>query len=226
VNDRWDIRAFLLDMDGTLLDTEKVYFEALRAAMEALGSTDDPAALFQAMVGVPGPQCEAMLLERYGKDFPLAEFNAVFNATCKEVLKAGLPLKRGVVTFLDALREAGHPYAIVTSTSRRTTEQHLTLAGIRGRFDVIVTGSDITHGKPHPEPYLLGAERIGAKPGHCLAVEDSAPGVASAHAAGTITVMVPDILPPAPETQAKCAAVLPDLCALLALLREQGALGR
>jgi HAD superfamily hydrolase (TIGR01509 family) len=165
-----------------------------------------------------------MLLDRYGKDFPLDEFNAVFNARCKEVLEAGLPLKRGVVEFLDALREGGHPYAIVTSTSRRTTEKHLTLAGIRVRFDVIVTGSDITNGKPHPEPYLLGAERIGAKPAQCLAVEDSGPGVASAHAAGAITVMIPDIVPPTPETRDKCAAVLPDLHALLALLHEKGTL--
>ncbi|MBV9561799.1 MAG: HAD family phosphatase [Bradyrhizobium sp.] len=225
MNERWDIRAFLLDMDGTLLDTETVYFEALRAAMEALGSTDDPVALFRTMIGVPGPRCEAMLLERYGRDFPLAQFNAVFNARCMEVLEAGLPLKRGVVELLDALREAGPPYAIVTSTSRRTAEKHLTLAGIRTRFDVIVTGSDITHGKPHPEPYLLGAERLGAKPVHCLAVEDSGPGIASAHAAGAITVMVPDIVPPTPETRDKCAAVLPDLHALLALLREKGTLG-
>ena len=131
VTDRWDVRAVLLDMDGTLLDTERVYFDSLVGALNAFGYTDDVEALCHAMVGLPGPDCEAMLLARYGENFPLAEINKAFAARRDEILAAGLPLKRGAIELLDALQAAECPMAIVTSSSRRTAESHLTLAGIR-----------------------------------------------------------------------------------------------
>ncbi|MDI4238972.1 HAD family phosphatase [Bradyrhizobium sp. Arg237L] len=221
---RWDINAVLLDMDGTLLDTEKVYFDSLIAALNAHGYTDDVVALCHAMIGLPGPECELMLVRRYGDDFPLAEINRAFAANRDEMFRAGLPLKAGTIELLDALRSAECPMAIVTSSSRRSADQHLTLAGIRARFDTILTRDDVTHCKPSPDLYLLAAERLRVKPQACVAIEDSNHGVTAAHAAGAITLMVPDMIPPTEETRAKCAAVLPDLNAALAMLRERGAL--
>jgi beta-phosphoglucomutase-like phosphatase (HAD superfamily) len=127
---------------------------------------------------------------------------------------------------LDALKHAQYPIAIVTSSSRRTADKLLTLAGIRTHFDAVLTRDDVARGKPHPDLYLLAAARLGAEPKACLAVEDSNPGVAAAHAAGAITIMVPDIVPPTEASREKCAAVLPDLDALLAMLRQRGALKR
>ena len=116
--------------------------------------------------------------------------------------------------------------AIVTSSSRRTAEEHLTLSGIRGRFDSVLTRDDVERGKPSPDLYLLAAKRLGFQPASCLAIEDSNPGVAAAHAAGAVTIMVPDIVPPSDEARAKCVAVLPGLGAVLQALREWGALPR
>jgi HAD superfamily hydrolase (TIGR01509 family) len=226
MRERWDIEAVLLDMDGTLLDTETVYCESLLAALTGLGCTDGIAALCHSMIGIPGPECKIMLLEQYGKDFPLADLNRAFGAKRDEILKAGLPLKNGAVELLDALQAAECPMAIVTSSSRRTADQHLTLAGIRARFATILTRDDVAHGKPSPDLFLLAAARLHTKPQSCLAVEDSNPGVTAAHAAGAITVMVPDIVPPTDEARAKCAAVLPDLHAVLELLRTRGGLMR
>lgn len=222
----WNVRAVLLDMDGTLLDTEKVYFESLIAALGSRGYTDGVVALGHAMVGLPGPDCERLLLDRYGEDFPLAAITRAFVARRDEFLKAGLPLKRGAVELLDALRAADCPTAIVTSSSRQTADQHLTLAGIRARFETILTRDDVVRGKPSPELHLLAASRLGVAPKVCVAVEDSNHGVAAAHAAGAITLMVPDIAPPTEESRARCAAVLPDLNAVLAMLRERGGLTR
>ena len=213
-------------MDGTLLDTERVYFDSLVAALKAHGYTDDTVTLCPAMVGLPGPECEAMLHARYGENFPLAEVSKAFISNRDGFLEAGLPLKRGAVELLDALQAAGCPMAIVTSSSRRTADAHLTLAGIRDRFETILTRDDVTRGKPSPDLYLLAASRLGLQPKFCVAVEDSNHGVTAAHAAGAITIMVPDLVTPTEESHAKCAAVVPDLGAVLDMLRERGGFTR
>lgn len=159
---------------------------------------------------------------RYGEDFPLAEINKAFLARRDEMLEAGLPLKCGAVALLDALRENDCPMAIVTSSSRRTAEAHLTLAGIRNRFGTILTRDDVTRGKPSPDLYLLAASRLALPPERCVAVEDSNHGVTSAHAAGTITIMVPDMVPPTDESRARCAAVVADLNAVRTMLHRRG----
>ncbi|WP_315765715.1 MULTISPECIES: HAD family phosphatase [unclassified Bradyrhizobium] len=222
--ERWHIEAVLLDMDGTLLDTEKVYLEASIAALGTLGYTDGVEALCHRMIGIPGPECQLLLREHFGADFPIEQVNGLFAANCAEILKQGLPLKRGAIALLDALEAACLPKAIVTSSSRRTAAQHLGAAGIGARFDAILTRDDVSRGKPHPDLYLLAAERLGTVAQACLAVEDSNPGVAAAHAAGAITLMVPDIVAPTEETRARCAAVLPSLYAAIKLLARNGVL--
>lgn len=222
----WDVRAVLLDMDGTLLDTERVYFDSLVGALNAFGYTDDVEALCHSMVGLPGPDCEAMLQARYGASFPLPEINKAYAIRRDEAFAAGLPLKAGAVELLDALQGTDCPMAIVTSSSRRTADAHLTLAGIRDRFQMILTRDDVTRGKPSPDLYLLAASRLRVKPELCVAVEDSNHGVTAAHAAGAITIMVPDMLPPTEESRARCAAVVPDLGAVLEMLHQRGGLVR
>ena len=167
-----------------------------------------------------------MLLDRYGERFPLAEINRAFLANRDRLIEGGPPLKPGTLELLDALAAADCPMAIVTSSSRRSAERNLSLAGIRSRFDTVLTLDDVTRGKPSPDLYLLAASRLSLTPQACVAVEDSNHGVAASHAAGAITLMVPDMTPPTDETRAKCAAVLPDLNAVLAMLRERGAFER
>ena len=215
--------AVIFDMDGTLLDTERVYIASMKAALAGFGYPD-PTALCHAMIGIPGPECENMIRAHYGEDFPLAEFDKAYAIELNKMLEDGLPLKPGTVELLDALREADCPMAVVTSSSRRTADRHLTLAGIRSRFETILTRNDVERGKPSPDLYLLAAARLRVRPQACVAIEDSNPGIAAAHGAGAIAIMVPDILQPTDETRTKCAAILPDLHAALAMLRERGGL--
>lgn len=217
--------AALLDMDGTLLDTEQIYLASLIKALDGFGYRE-ATAICHAMIGLPGPECEAMLRAHYGDDFPLAEVNAAYALNRDDMLTRGLPLKTGAVALLDALRDADCPIALVTSSSRRTVERYLDIAGIRDSFDAVVTRDDVARGKPYPDLYWLAAERLGVSPDACVAIEDSSPGVTAAYAAGTTTIMVPDILQPTDDIRAKCASVLPDLHAVLTTLRERGSFVR
>ena len=218
---RWHVEAVLLDMDGTLLDTEQVYLEASIAALNALGYHDGVVELCHAMIGIPGPDNERTLRDHFGDNFPLVEVNRLFAAKTAEILQAGMPLKRGVIDLLDAIDAAGLPKAVVTSSSRNTAAEHLLLAGIDHRFDAVLTRDDVSRAKPHPDLYLLAAQRLGTRAPACVAIEDSNPGVAAAHAAGAITLMVPDIVPPTDRSRATCVAVLPHLDAVRELLGER-----
>ncbi len=215
------IDGVLLDMDGTLLDTETIYHASTKAAMQTLGYPD-ATEICQAMIGVPGRQCEAMLLDRYGATFPVSEFTREFAAASDKLFEQGIALKAGAGDLLDALSEARCPRAIVTSSSRQIAERHLALAGIRTHFDVIVTNDDVEKGKPAPDLYLLAAQKLSLVPERCLAVEDSNPGIMAAHAAGVPAIMIPDVLQPRPDVRTMCSAIMADLTEVLALLRGQG----
>ncbi|MCI8869991.1 MAG: HAD-IA family hydrolase [Lawsonibacter sp.] len=127
-----------------------------------------------------------------------------------------MPLKPGVREILDFLRLQGIPAALATSTGRVRTLRRLELTGLGEYFQTVVTGDQVEHSKPDPEIYLLACRALDTPPGQTLAVEDSRNGILSAHAAGMPVVMVPDMIPPAPELE----ALLWRRCASLSELRD------
>jgi HAD superfamily hydrolase (TIGR01509 family) len=120
-------------------------------------------------------------------------------------------LKAGVVELLDHLDAAMIPRAVCTSSSHAAVQRTLGPSGILPRFQTVVAAGDYAHGKPSPDPFLTAADRLDIPPEHCLALEDSHNGVRAAHAAGMMTVMVPDLLSPTDEMHAKCLAIAQSL---------------
>jgi HAD superfamily hydrolase (TIGR01509 family) len=211
------IRAAIFDMDGTLIDSESVQHHAYAKTARALGWPLSDAIL-EAMIGVNRDANERMLAETLGPDFPLRQFYEDADVRFEASIADGLPLRPGAELILEHFRKAGIPLALCTSTNGGLAQERLAKAGLLHYFDVVVTRADVTEAKPHPEPYLLAASRLGVAPAHCVAVEDSVAGVRSATAAGIATVLVPDMLPPTEEQVLLAAQVLPSLSHLRDLL--------
>ena len=211
--------AVILDMDGTLHDTECVYHRALKKAVAAVGFavTD---AFCHSLIGIPGLESDVMLMAHLGPDFPFAEFDRRYEDIRNSALGTVVPLKAGALELLDALALCALKVAVATSASRRAAELHLGLSGLRARLPVVVTRNDVARGKPHPDAYLRAAELLGVPPERCLAVEDSFNGIRAAHAAGMMPVMVPDLLAPTHEIRAMCVRVAGDLHEVRLLVAE------
>ncbi|MBS0517829.1 MAG: HAD family phosphatase [Proteobacteria bacterium] len=214
------VEGVLFDMDGLLIDTEAVYVDALQAAARAVGR-EMPLDFCHSMIGIPGPICDGMIRDFYGPGFAFDAFAAHFDDHAHRAFEEGVPVKPGAVALLDFLQARALPLAIATSSSQATVARHLGRAGLLDRFKAIATRDDVTRSKPHPDVYLEAARRIGVPAERCIAFEDSNVGLSAAHAAGTMAIMVPDILPPTDEVRAKCLHVAADLHAVLRLLRER-----
>lgn len=209
--------ALVLDMDGTLLDTEGAYREAFEAAMARFGATVD-GAFYAGLVGISSRERGAIVCARYGERFPWPEALADYRARKARLLETPVRAKPGAEALLAEIAARGLPCAVATSAGRRTAEAALGGAGLLGAIGALVTRDDVPLGKPHPAPFLRAAALLGADPARCVAVEDSPPGVAAARAAGMRVVLVPDGVPHAvPEDPG--IILVADLIEVRAMLR-------
>lgn len=192
--------AVLWDMDGTLLDSEKLWDIPLYEAAERLGGTLSLGAR-EAMVGSNVPTTLDILFTDLGlvpDDDDRADTATFIDKRMAELLAGPLPFQPGAVEALALVRSTGLPTALVTSTERPLTELCLDTLG-RSNFDIIVCGDEVNgHNKPHPAPYLKAATLLGVPPTECLAIEDSPTGVTSATTAGCTVLVIPSEVPVPP----------------------------
>jgi HAD superfamily hydrolase (TIGR01509 family) len=218
--------AVIIDLDGTLLDTEETYRLAFFQALEQTGWAMHPAR-YDDLVGLATPLRRKLLRALLGPGFPADRFFANYYDRRAALIALGIRLKPGANVLLDWLDAAGLPKAIATSASRLTAHRHLAAAGLSRRFEAIVTRDDVANCKPAPDSFIRAAESLDIRPARCLALEDSYHGILAASEAGTIPILIPDRVPPSEPTRARCLAVLPDLAAVtteLAFCFANGAL--
>ncbi len=186
--------AVLFDMDGTLVDSEKVWDVALHElAALAGGALSEDARL--AMVGSSMAQSMQILRDDLGQpDRDPAPDVVWLEARVFELFGGGLAWRPGARRLLAEVRAAGVPTALVTSTGRKLVEVALETLG-RDSFDVVVCGDEVSRAKPDPAPYLTAAELLGVPITECVAIEDSPTGVTAAHASGAAVLAVPCELP-------------------------------
>ncbi|HEX2808417.1 MAG TPA: HAD family phosphatase [Kineosporiaceae bacterium] len=193
--------AVLWDMDGTLVDTEPYWIECEYGLVEAHGGVWGEHHA-EALVGRDLLTSARYLRLHGGVELPPETIVELMLDGVVDRVRRHIPWRPGALELLTELAELAVPCALVTMSYRRLAQTVID-ALPAGRFATLVAGDDVIHGKPHPEPYLLAAERLGVRPGDCVAIEDSPTGLASAVAAGVPALGVEHLVPldPCPGRQ-------------------------
>ena len=181
--------AVIFDMDGVLLDSEPLHYEAVRALLAEHG-VQFPLEDYFRYLGTTLTSTWDDLCERYPISMPFEQFEARYNSDVLDQYLAGAPLIRGARELVARLQDAGVPIAVASSSHRVWVDAALSGAGLREYFDQTTAGDEVSMGKPSPEIYIKAAEKLGFKPSDCIAIEDAPAGVESARAAGMKVVLV------------------------------------
>lgn len=215
-----NIQAVLFDMDGLMLDTERLTISAWDWAGEQLGF-GPLGYLVLKTLGMNRQGSKEVFRREFGERLTWEQLSEPTSQYFKQYFaQHGVPVKEGLFPLLSFLKERGYRRCVVTSTSEPSARSELEQAGILPWFDGMVCGNMVEHGKPAPDIYLLAAERIGVEPAHCLALEDSPNGIRSAFAAGVNPVVIPDLVEPDEEILGKAVARLQSLAEVPQLLER------
>lgn len=212
-------QAAIFDMDGLLLDTERICMQIFKQACTNVNLPfyED---VYLSIIGRNSAGVEQVFRQAYGDDLDKlhAEWRVNYNAIVKH---QPIPVKDGVIELLEWLKSQGVPMAVATSTHRDVASVKLDLAGLSHYFANLTCGCEVENGKPDPEIYLLAAQRLNVEPNQCLAFEDSNNGVRSAIGANMTTFQIPDLVEPCDEVKALGHQVLPSLKNALSYLKAQ-----
>ena len=188
------IKAILIDLDGTITDTERVYQKNWLIAAKKLGydffTREDALSLRSAW----RPYGKKLMANRFGDKLDLDKLAGLTTEmTIEELKREGTALKPYAREFLEEIRKYNLKVVLVSATRMDIVRWRLSEVGLSDAFHEVVSAHGTKRGKPYPEPYLFACDEIGVAPEETIAVEDSPNGAESAIAAGCNTVMVPDL---------------------------------
>ena len=189
--------AFLFDMDGLLLDTERLIMQVFLEQTDHAGIDHaDASQFFLTLIGTSSVETTQRLKAFLPASIDVTEFDAAFRSRYAQRIEQGIPLRPHAKDVLTHLNAAGARLAVVTSTHGVPARRKLTIVGLLQFFEHVRAGDEVRAGKPDPAPYLQAAEALGVDPTDCVAFEDSDPGITAAMAAGCRAFQIPDLRPP------------------------------
>jgi len=192
-------KAVFFDMDGLLLDTERIALKTFAESCKILNIEYD-VSIYCQCIGTNNEKTREILVKNFGPEFSYDDFTELwFKKFKEETIDRPVSLKDGVGKLLEKLKSTSIPLAVATSTAYDEAVNKLKNVNLLDYFRFVIAGDQIKKCKPDPEIYLKAAKKIGAYPSQCLALEDSENGVKSAVSSGMTVIQVPDLVQPSKE---------------------------
>lgn len=214
-------KAVIFDMDGLMIDSERVTYNEYVKKLAQLGHHDFTEELYRNCLGKNKQGICQVFIDHYGQDFPMTEVWDDVHVWIDESLRQYVPKKKGLVELLEYLKANNYKTIVATSSGRARVDEILKNAELTKYFDDTICGDEVTHGKPHPEIFLTACQKLDVKPEEALVLEDSEAGILAAYDGRIDVICVPDMKYPEPQFVEKVTKIVDSLDQVIDYLKMQ-----
>ena len=205
------IKAIIFDMDGLMIDSERVTFECYQEILKGMNLTMDEE-FYKTLLGKPLKGIYQRFYDVYGNDFPIEDvIKDVHALMAKRFETEGVPIKTALKSLLEYLKENNYKTIVATSSNRDRVDTILSQAQITDYFDDSICGDEVTKGKPNPEVFLKSCQKLGVNVDEAIVLEDSEAGIQASYDAGIKVICIPDMKYPEKQYEEKTFKILKDL---------------
>lgn len=214
------IKAIIFDMDGLMIDSERVTFECYQERLKDMNLTMDEE-FYKTLLGKPIKGIYQRFYDVYGNDFPIENvIQDVHQLMAERFETEGVPLKKGLVELLHYLKDNNYKTIVATSSNRDRVDKILAQAKITEFFDDSICGDEVTKGKPNPEVFLKSCQKLGVNVDEAIVLEDSEAGIQASYDANIKVICIPDMKYPEKQYEEKTFKILKDLTEVTAYLKS------
>ncbi len=214
-------KAVIFDMDGLMIDSERVTYNEYVRKLHMLGHDDFTEELYKDCLGKNKAGICQVFIDHYGDDFPMDEVWDDVHVWIDESLRNHVPKKQGLDMLLKYLKENNYKTIVATSSGRQRVDEILKNAGISQYFDDSICGDEVSKGKPDPEIFLTACQKLGVKPSEALVLEDSEAGIQAAYKGDIDVICVPDMKYPELEFERMTTKIIDSLEKVIDILEEK-----
>ena len=214
------IKAIIFDMDGLMIDSERVTFECYQERLKGMNLTMDEE-FYKTLLGKPIKGIYQRFYDVYGNDFPIDNvIQDVHQLMAERFETEGVPVKKGLVELLHYLKDNNYKTIVATSSNRDRVDKILAQAKITEFFDDSICGDEVTKGKPNPEVFLKSCQKLGVNVDEAIVLEDSEAGIQASYDANIKVICIPDMKYPEKQYEDKTFKILKDLTEVTAYLKS------
>ena len=214
------IKAIIFDMDGLMIDSERVTFECYQERLKDMNLTMDEE-FYKTLLGKPIKGIYQRFYDVYGNDFPNENvIQDVHQLMAERFETEGVPVKKGLVELLHYLKDNNYKTIVATSSNRDRVDKILAQAKITEFFDDSICGDEVTKGKPNPEVFLKSCQKLGVNVDEAIVLEDSEAGIQASYDANIKVICIPDMKYPEKQYEEKTFKILKDLTEVTAYLKS------
>lgn len=209
------IKAVIFDMDGLMINSERVTYDGYVIECGKLGLTMEEE-FYKTFLGCPLPDVFQRFYEHYSPSFPMETVLKNVHQYMNDLFeKEGVPVKEGLRDLLNYLKDHDYKTVVATSSTRNRVDKILEQTGLTAYFDASICGDEVEHGKPNPDIFLKACQKVGVLPSEALVLEDSEMGIQAASAAGIPVFCVPDMKYPEEQYAALATRIVGSLTDVL-----------